>query len=220
MMADQIFNCESFEDISNYIQYQEQDSLPLSFCHFQENQNNEDNTTEMEILFDLNKNEDVIMESDQEEKKKIREKLENVFKRQLKKEKKSKFQNECRYIVGNAIQAMENFELPQDIVNYYKRIGSSIIGFQALKQHLILNKDDSNETIQRKRIFQGYLIEFLQKKASLYILKSRKKQKLRQYLQYKNNIMMFYVKYPELWHRNELPHFDQQQYCQSQHLMD
>ncbi|CAD8184790.1 unnamed protein product [Paramecium octaurelia] len=219
MMADQIFNSESFEDISNYIQSNNQDSLPLSFCNFQENLNYEDNTTEMEVLFDLN-NEDVIMESDQEEKIKIKEKLENVFRRQLKKEKKSKFQNECRYIVGDAIQAMENFDLPQEVVKYYRRIASSIIGFQALKQHLILNKDDSSETVQRKRIFQSYLIEFLQKKASLYILKSRKKQKLRQYLQYKNKIMMFYVKYPEQWQRNELPHFNQQQYCQSQHLLD
>ncbi|CAD8108812.1 unnamed protein product [Paramecium sonneborni] len=219
-MSEFINNCQSFEDLSNYIQCHNEDSQPLSIWNFQENLNNEENTTEMEYLFDLNKNEDVIMESDQEEKERIKEKLENVFRRQVKMEKKQKFQNECRYIIGNAIKAMESFGLHQDIVKYYKRVASSIIGFQALKQHLTINEIDSNEIVQRKRVFQSYLIEFLQKKASLYILKSKKKQRLRQYLQYKNKIMLYYVAYPEQWKRNELPHFDQQQHCISQHLFD
>lgn len=61
-------------------------------------------------------------------------------------------------------------------------------------------------------LFRSYLVKFLEEKgifclnlASLYILNSKKKRDFREYLKYKNQVLMYYLRFPEIWNTNKAP---------------
>lgn len=88
-----------------------------------------------------------------------------------------------------------------NFTQYYNKHLEQITGFRVLKNHLILSPDESPEVTTRKLRFRKYLAWFLSDRASLHIILGEVNNP-REYLRYKNEVLLYYVQRPEEWYSN------------------
>ncbi|KAM3140438.1 hypothetical protein pb186bvf_007418 [Paramecium bursaria] len=122
--------------------------------------------------------------------------------------------NICRNIVRQAIKAMQNKnsmaylrrQLDEDDLQtfqkYFLQNIEILSGFRVLKDNLVIFEDDSINVQQRKRIFKDYLVWFLTTQGTYSIL-SCEANNIKEYLRYKNEILLYYIQVPELWYSNK-----------------
>ncbi|CAD8200233.1 unnamed protein product [Paramecium octaurelia] len=121
--------------------------------------------------------------------------------------------NICRNILRQAVKSMRRgrqleflqMELQQEtsrFIDYYQSNLHNINGFRSLKNQLIINQKDTSEQKLWKRAFQSYLVWFLNQRASLFILNGEANN-FKEYLRFKNEVMLFYTQFPEQWCSNE-----------------
>ncbi|CAD8206816.1 unnamed protein product [Paramecium pentaurelia] len=121
--------------------------------------------------------------------------------------------NICRNILRQAVKSMrrgKQFEFLQmelqketsHFIDYYQKNLHSINGFRSLKNQLIIDQKDTSELKLWKRVFQSYMVWFLNKRASLFILNGEANN-FKEYLRFKNEVMLFYTQFPEQWCSNE-----------------
>jgi len=71
-------------------------------------------------------------------------------------------------------------------------------GYRALRDYLIIYKDDDEDTVNEKKVFKKFSYWFLKKRALRQIISGNMKDK-KSYINYKNNIMLKYIKRPNEW---------------------
>ncbi|CAD8117880.1 unnamed protein product [Paramecium sonneborni] len=121
--------------------------------------------------------------------------------------------NICRNILRQAVKSMRRgkqfeflqMELQQEtshFIDYYQKNLQNINGFRSLKKQLIIDQKDMGEQKLWKRVFQSYMVWFLNQRASLFILNGEANN-FKEYLRFKNEVMLFYAQFPEQWCSNE-----------------
>lgn len=94
----------------------------------------------------------------------------------------------CRYIILYAFRALEREEYwefveaiclqngapSQLFKDYYIKQRTVIMGYQLLKNELIINHNDAVEVVNRKKAFQDYMKFYLDRLATKDILRSKK----------------------------------------------
>ncbi|CAD8185426.1 unnamed protein product [Paramecium octaurelia] len=132
-------------------------------------------------------------------------------------ERKFPDKNFCRYILLYIFRTIENKQYEEiisnicsqfqvnykDFVQYYSKQRVLIIGYQALKKELIYNDDDSIRDQNRKKAFKEVLVWYLNKLATKQILSS-KKQKIKDYIKFKNYVMLYNIHNPKGWTGNKI----------------
>ena len=92
-----------------------------------------------------------------------------------------------------------------DVIGFVQLYSSKlevISGFRVLKDEIIGRDSDPPEVKLRKECFRRYLEWFTRERASLYIIKGEATN-LREYLQYKNEVLLYYLKRPSEWYSNK-----------------
>ncbi|CAK57291.1 unnamed protein product (macronuclear) [Paramecium tetraurelia] len=124
--------------------------------------------------------------------------------------------NFCRYILLYAFRTIENNQFAEtissicsqfqfnynDFIQYYTKQRVLIMGYQALKKELIYD-GDSIQNQNRKKAFKEVLVWYLNTLATKQILSS-KKQNIKDYLKFKNYVMLYNIHNPKAWTGNKI----------------
>ncbi|CAD8095654.1 unnamed protein product [Paramecium primaurelia] len=139
---------------------------------------------------------------------------ENQFKKSKSSPSKRDYKkNICRNILRQAVKSMRRgkqveflqMELQQEtshFIDYYQKNLHNINGFRSLKNQLIIDQKDTPQLKLWKCVFQSYMVWFLNQRASLFILNGEANN-FKEYLRFKNEVMLFYSQFPEQWYSNE-----------------
>lgn len=90
------------------------------------------------------------------------------------------------------------------VIDYYDSRIEFFTSLSMLRDHWIVEPNDRNQLNLVKLAFKKFSKWFLKNRATRYILLNGRMKDKKAYLDYKNNVMMYYLKHPERYLKNEV----------------
>ena len=97
--------------------------------------------------------------------------------------------------------AANDDELVDEATYYFHRNMERILGFRTLIQYITPAAEDSELMRRSKALFKNFAKWFLRERALRHIVNGKMKDQ-KQYIHYKNRVMLKFIERPQEWHSN------------------